>query len=441
MDKAAVDAATRRPEASGSEQAVVDPLEAARELVARGVELLGLDRSVYELLKEPMHFVEVSLPVRMDDGQIRVFTGYRSQHNNALGPFKGGIRFHPQVTPNEVKALSIWMTFKCSLLGLPFGGGKGGVICDPHELSVAELERLSRAYIRALAPMLGPGRDIPAPDVYTNPQIMAWMADEYSRLEHQNAFGVITGKPLIIGGSLGRDSATARGCVITIREAAARLGLDLRGATVAIQGFGNAGNDTARFLSELGARIVAVADSRGGVYNPAGIDVAALQEHKRQTGSVAGFVGSPVDSRELLELPVDVLVPAALENQITEANAHRIRARIVAEAANGPTTPAADAILAERGVFVIPDILANAGGVTVSYFEWVQNLSSFYWTASEVETRLEAMMVRAFDEVYRTHQSRGVKMRDAAYLVAVRRLAEAMKVRGWLSRPVAHPAS
>lgn len=408
------------------------PLSAARLQLQQTVELLGLDGAVYEVLKQPARFVEVTIPVRMDDGSTGVFTGYRSQHNDALGPFKGGVRFHPAVTVDEVKALSIWMTVKCSLLGLPFGGGKGAVVCDPKALSARELEQVSRGYVRAMADVLGPDLDIPAPDVYTNAQVMAWMVDEFSRLRGRNVFGVMTGKPLALGGSHGRAEATGYGCVVTVAEAAVRLGIDLRGATAVIQGFGNAGSYAARRLQAAGVRVVGVSDSQGGVWDPDGLDLDAVARCKAAEGTVAAYPARPIDNRELLELEVDILIPAALENQIHAGNAPRIAARIVAEAANGPTTPEADEVLARRGVFVIPDILASAGGVTVSYFEWVQNLTSLYWSADEVLARLQRMMRQAFAEVYDLHRARGVTMRDAAYMVAVRRLADAMRARGWL---------
>ncbi|MCL6521478.1 MAG: Glu/Leu/Phe/Val dehydrogenase [Firmicutes bacterium] len=410
-----------------------NPYEIVKGQIRHACEALELPEGAFELLKAPRRFLEVQIPVRMDDGSVRLFTGYRSQHNDALGPAKGGIRFHPAVHPDEVKALSMWMTLKCSLLGLPLGGGKGGVVCNPKEMSPRELEELSRGYIRAIAPIVGPEKDVPAPDVYTNPQIMAWMMDEYSRLEGRNVFGLITGKPVEVGGSLGRSEATGRGCVVTVARAAERLGIDLRKATAAVQGFGNAGSVAARLLAERGARVVAVSDSRGGIHDPAGLDVEAVLRHKQETGSVVGFPGArEITNAELLALEVDILVPAALENQLTGENAGRVAARIVGEAANGPTTPEADAILNRNGVLVIPDVLANAGGVTVSYFEWVQNLYNFYWTEEEVNQRLEAMMIRAFDRVYAMHRERGVSMREAADMVAVQRVYDAMKARGWL---------
>ncbi len=412
---------------------VLDPYEIAKGLVKDAVENLGLDDSVYELLKNPQKFVEVSIPVEMDDGSVQSFIGYRSFHNNALGPTKGGIRFHPDVTPEEVKALSVWMTIKSSLLGLPYGGGKGGVLCNPADLSPRELEALSRGYIRAMAPHMGPYKDVPAPDVNTNPQVMAWMFDEYSSIVGENTFGLLTGKPLILGGSKGRVEATGRGTVVTIKQAANHLDMNLAETTTVVQGFGNVGSVAARLMHDAGSKVIAVMEVDGGVYNPEGLDIPKMLEYKVEHGSVAGYPdGEPISNDELLTLECDILIPAALENQITSRNAHDIKAKIVAEAANGPTTPEADRIMTERGILVIPDILANAGGVTVSYFEWVQNLYGYYWTEEEVNSKLEQMMRQAFDWVYNMHTERGMKMRDVAYMVAISRLAEAMKVRGWL---------
>ncbi|MCL6478072.1 MAG: Glu/Leu/Phe/Val dehydrogenase [Peptococcaceae bacterium] len=408
----------------------------AQQQIKAAIQKLNLPASVYEILKQPMNVMTVAIPVKMDDGSVRVFTGYRAQHNYAAGPLKGGVRFHPDVTLEEVMALSMWMTFKCAVVGLPYGGGKGGVICDPKELSPGELERLSRGYIQAIAPIVGPEKDIPAPDVYTNSQIMAWMMDEFCKIRQYNAFGVVTGKPLKIGGSLGRNEATARGCAIAVREMAKAMGLSLEGARVAIQGFGNAGGIVARLLYEMGCRIIAAVDSKGGAYDPAGVDPVKLAAHKAKTGSVKGYPGTrDVAFQELLALDCDILVPAALENQITAENAMQVRARIVAEAANGPTTPEADVILRRKGIQVLPDILASAGGVTVSYFEWVQNNMGYYWTEEEVNRKLEQVIVQAFQEVYEMFkQHKDEDMRVAAYMVAVKRVAEAMQVRGWLDR-------
>lgn len=410
-----------------------NPLESVRWQIRRASDTLGLEPAVYEILKEPLRFLEVSIPVTMDDGSVRVFKGFRSQHNDVLGPAKGGIRFHPDVNPDEVKALSAWMTIKCALLGLPFGGGKGGVIVDPKELSPRELEELSRGYVRAVARFIGADKDVPAPDVYTNPQVMAWMVDEFSRIKQSNEFGVITGKPVAIGGSLGRTEATGRGVVICAKEAARRMGISLQGATVAVQGAGNVGSFAALLAHAEGARVVAMSDSHGGIHQPAGLNPREVLDHKARTGSVQGFPGArPITNEELLELDCDILIPAALENQITLENAPRIRARLVAEAANGPTTPEADEILFDRGIRVVPDVLANAGGVTVSYFEWVQNLYGYYWSEAEVNERLGQMMGRAFGEVWDMHLKQHCSLRNAAYMTAIKRLAEAMRVRGWL---------
>ncbi len=395
--------------------------------------ILDIDPGVYELLREPMRVFTCSIPVRMDDGSVKVFTGYRCQHNDALGPTKGGLRFHPEVDLDETKALAAWMTFKCALVGIPYGGGKGGVKVNPKELSRREIERLSRNFIRALAPIVGPDKDIPAPDVYTNPQVMAWMMDEFSQLKGVNVPGLVTGKPIILGGSAGREEATARGCVIVIREAAKTINLKLDNATAVVQGYGNAGSAAARLLSELGVKVIAANDSGGGVYNQNGFDPVALKKHKDATGSVKGFENcSDISNEELLELECDILVPAALGNVITSKNADRIKTRIIGEAANGPTTPQADEILDKKGVLVLPDILANAGGVTVSYFEWVQNLMHYYWTVEEVNQKLEDYMVKAFKNVYKTYQETEADMRIAAYMVAIKRLDEAMRIRGWV---------
>lgn len=411
----------------------LNPFEIAQMLIYNATRELGLPLAVYEYLKEPERILTVSIPVRLESGEVKTFVGYRSQHSDVIGPCKGGVRFHQDVNLDEVKALSMWMTIKCAVLGLPYGGGKGGVICNPAELTKRDLENLSRGYIRALAGFIGPDRDIPAPDVNTNERIMGWMVDEYSKMKGYNAPGLITGKPMIIGGSAGRGAATGRGAVICIREAAKRIGLDLKGATAAIQGFGNVGSHTARLLAELGVKIVAIVDARGGAYNQDGISIPDALALYQEKGSISGMAGTtPIDTQGLIGLDVDILVPAALENQITIANAHTVKAKIMAEAANGPTTPEASRILTEKGVLVIPDILCNAGGVTVSYFEWVQNIQNFYWTEDEVNVRLEQMMVKAFNAVYSTHEQHQVAMRRAAYMVAIKRLADAMAARGWI---------
>ena len=396
--------------------------------------VLHLEPSIHAVLREPMRELQVSIPVRMDDGETKVFTGFRVQHNNARGPFKGGIRFHPDETIDTIRSLAMWMTWKCAVVDIPFGGGKGGVICNPKEMSGGEVERLSRGYIDATWGAIGPDTDIPAPDVYTNPQIMAWMMDQYSKLSGCYTPGVITGKPCCIGGSEGRGDATARGGVYTIIEAAKHLGIDLSAASVAVQGYGNAGSNAAILMhSMLGSSIVAVSDSKGGIYNKKGLDANKVLQHKIETGSVINFPQAEnISNDELLELKVDVLCPAALENVITERNASRIKVKVVAALANGPTTSEADEVLYHNGVLVIPDILCNAGGVTVSYFEWVQCLNRFYWEEEEVHLRLGKKMTKAFQAVLSESINRQVSMRSAAYIVAVNRVAEAMRLRGWV---------
>jgi len=395
--------------------------------------VLHLEPGIHAILREPMRELAVSVPVRMDNGETRVFKGFRVQHNNARGPFKGGIRFHPDETIDTIRSLAAWMTWKCAVVDIPLGGGKGGVICNPKEMSGSELERLSRGYIDAIWEFIGPERDIPAPDIYTNPQIMAWMMDEYSKLMGYYAPGVITGKPVAVGGSLGRGDATSRGGVYTVVEAARHLGIDLSAATVAIQGYGNAGSFAAVLMREIaGSKVVAVSDSRGGIYNEQGLDPDKVLQHKTETGSVIDFPGAEnTTNDELLEMEVTILCPSALENVITGKNASRVRAKMVAELANGPTTSEADEELYHNGVFVIPDFLCNAGGVTVSYFEWVQCLSRYYWDENEVRERLAGHMTAAFQAVLAESLKHKVNMRAAAYIVAVARVAEAMKLRGW----------
>ena len=411
-----------------------NPFQIAQAQLDRAARKLNLDPGIHAVLREPMREMHISLPVRMDDGSIKVFKAFRVQYNDARGPNKGGIRFHPEETIDTVRALAAWMTWKCAVVDIPLGGGKGGVICNPKEMSQSELERLSRAYIDALAHMIGPEKDVPAPDVYTNPQTMAWMMDEFSKLLGHYTPGVITGKPIALGGSAGRDDATARGGMYTIREAAERLNIDLSKATVAVQGYGNAGYYAALLVSQMfGSKVIAVSDSRGGILMEEGLDADAVLEHKKKTGSVVNFPGSkPVSNAGLLELDVDLLLPSALENVITEKNAENIKAKIVGELANGPTTPEADDILYKRGVFVIPDFLCNAGGVTVSYFEWVQNLYSYYWDEDVVYERLDRKMTKAFQDVLMVSLEHKTDMRIAAYIVAVQRVAEAMKLRGWV---------
>ncbi len=401
--------------------------------INNAADILNLDGQVRELLHEPMRTLTVSIPVKMDDESIHVFKGFRCQHNDVLGPTKGGIRFHPQVCEDEVKALAAWMTFKCSLVGIPYGGAKGGVLVNPKELSRNELEKLSRGFIQAISPIIGPDKDIPAPDVYTDAQVMSWFMDEFSKLKGVNTPGLVTGKPVVLGGSFGRHSATARGVMYITIEAAKAIDLDLNGATVAVQGFGNAGSFSAKFLHEQGCKIVAANDSKGGIYCKDGFNPVDAAKHKEETGSLKGFQGcDDISNEDLLTMDVDILIPAALENQITEDNAENIKARMIIEAANGPTTPEADEILFKREIMIVPDILANAGGVTVSYFEWVQNLANYYWSKDEVDRKLEEIMVEAFEKVYNTHIDMGVNMRVAAFIVAIKRLTEAMKARGWV---------
>ncbi|MBE3551450.1 MAG: Glu/Leu/Phe/Val dehydrogenase [Kyrpidia tusciae] len=402
-----------------------------QEQIERAAEHLGIPRNAVEIMKRPKRALIVHFPVKMDDGTIRVFEGYRVQHNDAIGPTKGGIRFHPGVTLDEVKALSMWMTFKCGVAGLPYGGAKGGVVVDPHSLSEGELERLSRGYMEAVAQVVGPDKDIPAPDVYTNPQVMGWMMDTFSRLHGTFTPGVITGKPVVIGGSLGRSDATGRGCVTAIAEAAKDIGLQLQGASAAVQGFGNAGRTAAELLADLGCKVVAVSDSKGALYDPSGLDLPRVIRAK-EAGNLLDYGPQHIEASELLELNVDILIPAALESAITDANAPRIKARIVAEAANGPTTPEADQILYDNGIMVIPDILANSGGVTVSYFEWVQNLTNDYWSEDEVNRRLHRAMVKAYRQVRQTADRHQVDLRTAAFMIAMQRVYEAMKARGWV---------
>jgi len=411
----------------------LSPFQIAQYQLDEAAALLGLSPTMHALLREPMQELHFTVPVQMDDGSIQVFKGFRIQYNTARGPAKGGIRFHVDETANTIRALAAWMTWKTALLDLPLGGGNGGVVCDPRSLSQSELERLSRAYMRKVAPVIGPDKDVPGTDVYTSSQIMAWMMDEYEVITGRCLPGVITDKPVHLFGSLGSDDATARGGLYTLREAAKALNLDLAGAPVAIQGYGNAGQFAHSLGGEmLGLKTVAISDSRGGIYNPKGIDYAAAIAWKRESSSVVGFKkADAITNAELLELPVTVLFPAALESTITQDNAPRIKAKIVAELANGPTTPEADRMLHENGVYVIPDFLCNAGGVTVSYFEQVQNNQNFYWTLADVQRRLDAKMTEAFHAVHQVAQSQRVHNRLAAYLVAVRRVAEAVAMRGW----------
>ena len=409
-----------------------DVLSSTQTVIHKALEKLGYPEEVYELLKEPLRMLTVKIPVKMDDGKVKVFTGYRAQHNDAVGPTKGGIRFHPAVTEREVKALSIWMSLKCGIVDLPYGGGKGGIICDPRNMSFGELERLSRGYVRAISQIVGPTKDIPAPDVFTNSQIMAWMMDEYSRMDEFNSPGFITGKPLVLGGSHGRESATAKGVTICIREAAKKRGIEIEGASVVVQGFGNAGSFLAKFMHDAGAKVVGISDAYGALYDPNGLDIDYLLDRRDSFGTVTNLFNNTLTNKELLELECDILVPAAIENQITAENAYDIKAKIVVEAANGPTTLEATQILTDRGILLVPDVLASSGGVTVSYFEWVQNNQGYYWSEEEVEEKLEKILVKAFDTIYTTSQNRRVDMRLAAYMIGVRKMAEASRFRGWI---------
>jgi glutamate dehydrogenase (NAD(P)+) len=393
--------------------------------------LLGLDPGIWKILTNPKRQIIVSCPIQMDNGEIEVFTGYRVQYNITLGPAKGGIRYHPDVSLDEVTALAAWMTWKCAVAHIPFGGGKGGIICDPTRMSRRELEALTRRYVAEIIDAIGPEKDVPAPDVNTNDQVMAWIMDTYSMHVGHTSTAVVTGKPIEMGGSLGRREATGRGVMIVTRETAKHLGLDIQGATVAVQGFGNVGSVSADLLSKLGARIVAVTDWKGGVHNPAGLDITRMIEYAKRHKTIDGFPGGdPIENDQLFSLDVDVLVPAALENQITEENASTIKAKIVAEGANGPTTPEAHRQLHARGIFVVPDILANAGGVTTSYFEWVQDRHGYFWQEHEVNQRLEVKMMEAFHDVLQTSIKYKTDLRTAAYVVAISRVATVTKMRG-----------
>jgi glutamate dehydrogenase (NAD(P)+) len=412
----------------------INSFAVARKQINDCADILRLKSHEREMLLHPMRELHVWIPVKMDNGAIKVFQGFRVQYNDVKGPTKGGIRFHPDETIDTVRALAAWMTWKCSLLDLPLGGAKGGVVCNPKELSSCELERLSRGYIRAIGNFIGPDKDVPAPDVYTSPQIMAWMMDEYSILMGKNQFGVITGKPLPVGGSAGRGDATARGGMFTLREAAKEVGMDLPKATMAVQGFGNAGLWAARLAESMfGCKIVAVCDSKGGVVCPTGLCMDDVCKHKKTTTSVVACNGTEcIDNGDLIEMDVDILVLAALENAVTEKNAGEIKAKIILELANGPTTPEADDILCKKGVHVIPDFLANAGGVTVSYFEMVQNSDMYYWDETDIHERLERRMTRAYHQVLEASQRYTISMRQAAYVAAVDRIVEAMRLRGWV---------
>ena len=408
-----------------------NPYELAKEQLVRVGQIFGIDPNLVRVLSQVKKAVEVSIPVSMDDGGIEVFTGYRVTHNIARGPSKGGIRYHPNVTRDEIKALAMWMTWKCALMALPFGGAKGGIVCDPKKLSSSELERMTRRYTSEIINDIGPERDIPAPDVGTDGRVMAWIFDTFSMNKGHSVLGVVTGKPLAIGGSLGRDEATARGSLYCIQGLAVKQGKRVTDYTVAIQGFGNVGANLARLLHLEGVKVVAVSDSRGGVYNPNGIDVPAAVVHKQEHGRLEGLVNAEaITNEELIELQCDIFAPCALEQVVTEENADRVKATIICEGANGPVTPAADMILEDRGVLVLPDVLANAGGVVVSYFEWVQGLQEYFWREDEVNAKLHDIVARAFEETWLTRERAATSMRMAAYGIAVQRVAEATTTRG-----------
>jgi len=412
-------------------QRELDPLENARLQFEEAAARLKLDQAFLKIIKEPRRATIVKLPVQMDDGTMRVFTGYRVQHSIIRGPAKGGIRYHPDVTLEEVMALAAWMTWKCAVVVMAFGGGKGGVVCDPSKMSRGELERLTRRYVADLIDVIGPESDVPAPDVNTNEQTMAWIMDTYSMHARHTVTSVVTGKPLALGGSAGRREATGRGVLFVVREAAKRIGLNLKGARVVVQGFGNVGSVAANLLSKDGALLVGASDVQGGIANPNGLDMPALLKYSAEHKTVVGFPGStPIDGKKILELPCDILIPAALENQITHVNASRIQARIIAEGANGPTTHQADKILNKAGVLVIPDILANSGGVTVSYFEWVQDRQGLFWREQEVNERLEHIMVDAFNDVARMADEHKVSLRVAAFMLAIKRVVDVIMLRG-----------
>lgn len=410
----------------------INPFEVALKQLEEASKILNLEKGMLEILSNPKRILTVSIPTRMDDGSIKVFTGYRSQHNDARGPHKGGIRYHPDVTLDEVKALSMWMTWKCAIANIPYGGGKGGIICNPKQMSENELERMTRRFAYLIADVIGPYRDIPAPDVYTGGKEMAWIMDTYSALKGNYVQPeVITGKPIAIGGSLGRNEATGRGLAYTVREAAKKMEIDMKQATFVVQGFGNAGQFSSKLVEEQGAKMIAASDSQGSIIKTDGISVDALMKFKRETGSIVGFEDAKsITNDELLETECTILIPAALENQITKNNADKIKTQIIAEAANGPTTPEADEILFKKDILVIPDVLANGGGVTVSYFEWLQNLRRDYWTEEEVNNRLDINITKSFYDVYDTHTKYKVDMRKAATLLAVQRVVEAINIRG-----------
>lgn len=407
-------------------------LTSTQIVIQDALQRLGLPEAAFELLREPVRMIHVRIPVRMDDGSVKIFSGYRAQHNDSVGPTIGGVRFHPKINDDDIKALAMWMSMKCGIADLPFGGGKGGIICNPRTLSFGELERLSRGYVRSISQIVGPTKDIPAPDMYTNSQIMAWMMDEYSRLRKFDSPGFITGKPLVLGGSEVREEAGALGAAICIEEAAKLRGLPIKGARIIVQGFGNAGSYIAKFMHKSGAIIVGISDVYGALYDPDGLNIEYLLSRRDSFGTVTSLFDGTITNEELLEQECDILVPAAISNQITAKNAQNIRAKIIVEAANGPTTIEGTRILSERGILLVPDVLAGAGGVTVSYFEWVQNKQGYYWDDEEVATKLREKMISAFHQIYEISNLNHVNLRTAAYMVGVRNMVEASEFRGWI---------
>jgi len=424
--------ANKTTDSASVEKEHMDVLASTRAVVKDALDRLGYSNEVYELLKDSLRMLTVRIPVKMDDGSTKVFTGYRAQHNDAVGPTKGGVRFHPLVTQTEVNALAIWMSLKAGIMDLPYGGGKGGIVCDPREMSFRELEGLSRGYVRAISQFVGPTKDIPAPDIFTNSQIMAWMMDEYSHIDELNSPGFITGKPIVLGGSHGRETATAKGVTICIDEAAKKKGIPLKGARIVVQGFGNAGSFLSKFLHDAGAKVIGISDAYGALHDQDGLDIDYLLDRRDSFGTVIKLFNNTISNQELLELDCDILVPAAVQNQITAENADKIKAKIVVEAANGPTTMEATKILTDRGILLVPDVMASSGGVTVSYFEWVQNNQGYYWPEEEIDEKLETAMIKSFNTIYDTAQTRRVDMRLAAYMVGVRKMAEASRFRGWV---------
>lgn len=406
-------------------------LTSTQEIIKEALQKLGYDKGMYELLKEPLRTVEIRIPVRMDDGKVQVFTGFRAQHNDAVGPNKGGIRLHPHVTVEDVKALSMWMTLKAGVMNLPYGGGKGAIVCDPRELSLGELERLSRGYVRALFDLIGPNQDVPAPDIFTNAQMMAWMLDEYNTLTRSQQPGFITGKPVALGGSEGRERATASGVTVVVKEAAKKRNLDLNGATVIIQGFGNAGSNLAKFLSDEGAKVIGISDAHGALHDSEGLDVEYLLDRRDSFGTVTTLFDETITNEELLQIPCDILIPASMGEQISYQDAKTLDTKIIVEVANNPLSEEANRLLTEKDVLIIPDVLASSGGLTVSYFEWVQNNSGYYWTDEMVRERMSAKMVEAFENIYTVAESRRIDMRLAAYMVGIQKIAEGSRFRGW----------